>query len=104
MQSHYPFYNHVTNLLNSFSLAQVVNESTHFGHSGSSFNRVLMSVPETLCEYVTVWPVKIYLQVNSHTNILQICPTRRAIWRYKHANFNRSCELLSAIGLAFNFC
>ena len=104
MLSRSPLCNHVTNLLNSFSLTQVVNEPTHFGHGDSSslIDFVLMSAPETLCECVTVPPlansdhVGICLQVKSHTNISQIRRKRRVIWRYKHTDFNRACDLLSA--------
>ena len=104
-------YMHLTNLLHSFSLTQVVDEPTRPGHNGASslIDLVLMSTPQALRECVTVPPLAnsdhlgIRLQVESYSNTLQTCPKRRVIWRYEFADINRVCELLSNLDLDWIF-
>ena len=91
MSSHFSNcnYMHLTNLLHSFSLTQVVDEPilVLHGHNGASslIDLVLMSTPQALRECVTVPPLAnfdhlgICLQVESYSNTLQTCPKRRVI-------------------------
>ena len=54
-----PLCNHLNNILQSFSLTQVVTEPTHIKHNGDSslIDLVLMSAPETLSICTTVPPL-----------------------------------------------
>ena len=84
MSSHFSNcnYMHLTNVLNSFSLVQVVDEPTHPGHDGASslIDLVLMSTPQALHKCVTVSPLAnsdclgICLQVESSSNTLHTRP------------------------------
>ena len=68
VMSHLPLCNHIDNILQSFSLSQVVTEPTHIKHNGNSslIDLGLMSAPETLSNCTTVPPL-----VNSdHLGIL----------------------------------
>ena len=97
---------HLTNILNRFSLTQVVKEPTHFSSEGSSslINLVIMSAPQSLHECVTIPPLAnsdhlgISLQVKSNIQT-HICVNKRVIWRYAHADFDRACELIDMLDM-----
>ena len=61
VMSHSPLCNHLDNILQSFSLSQVVTEPTHIKHNhygnSSLIDLVLMLAPETLSNCTTVPPL-----------------------------------------------
>ena len=88
LSHHSHLYKHLTNILNSFSLIQVVKEPTHFSSEGSSslIDLVIMSAPQSLHECVTIPPLAnsdhlgISLQVKSNIQT-HVCVNKRVIWR-----------------------
>ena len=95
--------NHLNNILYSFHLTQVMTEPTHAKPDGTSslIDLVLMSVPESLSECVTVPPLanSDHLGVSLCINYRMCskknsCRKRRTIWRYEHADFSKACEML----------
>ena len=107
--SHSPLCNHLNNILQSFSLSQVVTEPTHIQHNGNSslIDLVLMSAPETLSNCTTVPPLAnsdhLGIIIDIHCKPHRILRKRRVIWRYNYADFDLACALLNNLDLRYIF-
>ena len=101
----HPLYSKLTNLMQLFSLTQVIQGTTHSSSSGreSLLDLALVSTPEQLEESSTIPPIAnsdhngLLLQWN--WKLLSNCtrPTARTIWKYSHADFGRANELLADV-------
>ena len=102
--SHPLFANLCTNIVNSFSLTQVVPSNTHFSPSGagSLIDLAFISCQSSLYSCSTIPP----LGTSDHygfelalkwklPNVSKTQP--RTIWRYDHADFQTANELLETV-------
>ena len=106
----HPSYLKLLNIFYSFGLTQVVSEHTHTCPNGktSMIDLVTLSVPSLLLSCVTVPPLSnsaslpksyhlgLSLQVRWKSTNQTVATTKRVIWRYKHADWGRACELIDA--------
>ena len=95
------FYRHLSDLMTSFSLSQVVDSPTHFSHCGHPSLIDLVFVSNMSC--FSTCSVIPQLANSDH---LGLCVTmkyqhessfptrRRRVWQYKHADFERANDLL----------
>lgn len=99
-QEHYLF-SHVSNILDSFSLCQVVPSYTHISATGtrSLIDLAFLLNTEHLQHCTTIPP----LSTSDHLGILLVltwklraatpCNTRK-VWLYKEGNYERACHLI----------
>ena len=84
-------YPHVSNLMHTVSLSQVVDSPTHYSHSGhpSLIDLAFVSNIHSLLECTVIHPLSnsdhFGLSVTlQHSRVAQQTPTRRPVWRYKY--------------------
>ena len=89
-----------------------MTEPTHAKPDGTSslIDLILMSVPESLSECMTVPPLanSDHLGVSLCINYRMCskkksCRKQRTIWRYEHADFSKACEMLDQMDPTKNF-
>ena len=97
---------HRTNILNSFSLTQVIKEPTYFSSEGSSslIDLVIMLATHSLHECVTIprlansdhlgISLKVKSNIQTHVRV-----NKRVIWWYAHVDFDRTCELIDMLDM-----
>ena len=104
--SHSSLCTHLSSIISTFVLTQVVQEPTHIGHNNISslIELVFMSAPQTLAECAIVLPLLhsgntsryhlgVSLKVNCCSNITQPWHKRRVIWSYNLADFQKASQL-----------
>ena len=99
-------YSHVSNLMNTFSLSQVVDTPTHCSHNGhpSLIDLVFVSNINRLLECTVIPPLSnsdhLGLSVTlQHCHMIPQIAVRRKVWRYKHANFERANDMICDLDL-----
>ena len=101
---HHPLYPRLTTLMSTFSLTQVVSQHTHFGpHGRSLIDLVLLSQPSQLQSCSVIPPLGnsdhhgIILSLKWRLLRKSVVSKKRSVWRYKHADFTRTCSLLNSV-------
>ena len=93
---------------NSIGLSQIIQEPTHFSHSGTYTPSTidLFFLPSNIEYSQSVLPplsssnhLSLYVQICLKQSCSQICSPRRKIWQYKHGDFKAANALLSSISL-----
>ena len=92
---------HICNLINSFSLTQVIDSPTHFTTDNhcSLIDLIFVSNMHFFSNYSTIpqlsnsdhFGLLLYMK---HCNAPSVSHPRRTVWRYKLADFERANELL----------
>ena len=91
---------------NSIGLSQIIQEPTHFSHSGTYTPSTidLFFLPSNIEYSQSVLPplsssnhLSLYVQICLKQSCSQICSPRRKIWQYKHGDFKAANALLSSI-------
>ena len=99
---HHPLFSKLSTFLRSFVLTQVVPKPTHFNSSGSStlIDLVLMSVPSQLVNCSVIPPLGnsdhngINVTLKWSRNTCPVKTSKRTIWRYAHADFDKANRLI----------
>ena len=99
-------YSHVSNLMNTFSLSQVVDTPTDCSHNGhpSLIDLVFVLNINRLLECTVIPPLSnsdhLGLSVTlQHCHMIPQIAVRRKVWRYKHANFERANDMICDLDL-----
>ena len=95
--------------LQSFVLTQVVPQPTHFNNTGSStlIDLVLMSVPSQLVKCSVIPPLGnsdhngIDVTLKWSRNAHSVKASKRTIWRYAHADFDKANRLIIRTNWSF---
>ena len=107
---HHPLYSKLSNFfLRSFVLTQVVPLPTHFNSSCNStlFDLVLLSVSSQLVSCSVITPLGnsdhngVDVTFKWSCNTYPVKPSKRTIWRYAHANFEKANQLISRTDWTF---
>ena len=89
---------------NSIGLSQIMQEPTHFSHSGTPSTIDLFFLPSNIQYSQSVLPplsssdhLSLYVQICLKQSCSQICSPRCKIWQYKHGDFKAANALFSSI-------
>ena len=99
----HPLYSKVCNIMEVFSLTQVVSECTHSSQSGNSslIHLALVSSPPQSVTCTTIPPLAnpdhngLKLTAGHKTIAQHLRTKRRTVWQYAHANFSKANRLIS---------
>ena len=102
--THHILYPVLSNLMQSFSLTQVVPEATHINPNGTAtlIDLALLSTPSLLQSCAIIPPIGnsdhngFLLRLKWKSSCQQVQSQPRTIWRYAHADFGKACELINS--------
>ena len=105
----HPLRQRLDTIISSFSLVQVVADPTHTDSNGRSslIDLALLSSPEKLSSCSVIPPLEnstynvhsgIHLKMRTRT-VRNKRLSRRTVWRYKHANFEKANRLIESLDM-----
>ena len=103
MSSHsHPLSSNLSIIMSTYNLSQMVTEHTHTHHNGtrSTIDLVFVSDPRLVRSCTTIPPLSnsdhLGLQVNLSLKTTITTVKRRVVWRYKHADWDKACDLINS--------
>ena len=100
----HPLFNELCNIMNNFSLVQVVSEPTHLSPNGNSslVDLALISDPSKLSSCAVIPPLGTSDHNGLHLKLKwkktnPIRNKQRKVWRYKHADFEAANTMLESV-------